>query len=368
MLRELSKRYLLTEHRPGRYLCHDLLRVYAAELVEEHDDAAGRRAAVHRLLDHYTAASTAAGRLVHPHRRRVATPPETRPDVTPVEFSGHDHALQWLASEYPVLRLVIQQAIASGLDSHAFPLADAVAVFLARQGRWAEMTAVQQLALDAARRLDDRAGRAHAHRTIAMAAVELADHGRAKQHYDQALALFDSLGDLAGAAQTHLGLSRAMDTVGRPADALRHATRASDLYRQLADSIGQANALNSVGWCYAQLGDGRQAREACEAALLLAQKTNNRWVEGAVWDSLGRAHRLVGDHESARLAHRQALDICREMGDRPHQADTLIHLGELELAVGNPGGAREAWQAALAIRIEINHPDASRVQAMLEAI
>ena len=368
MLLRLAREYLLTEHRPGRFLSHDLLRVYAGELVELHDDPTERQAAGDRMFEHYLRAAIAASVLVYPHRRGVATLPPAQPDVALVEFTDHDQAMRWLETQYPVLLLVIQRAIDAGLDSHAHQLAGAVAVFLARHGRWSEMAAVHRFALTAAQRLGDRTGQAHAHRNLGLAATEIADHGEAKHHYDNALRLFGAIGDLTGAAQTHLGLSRSMDLVGRHDQALVHAKRASELYKTATDSIGQANALNSVGWCYAQLGDGRQARAACEAALILAQKNNNRWVEGAIWDSLGRAHRLVGDYGSARLAHKHALDICREIGDRPHEAETLVHIGELELALGNADGARQAWRAALAIRVEIEHPDTAGIQTMIDGI
>jgi tetratricopeptide (TPR) repeat protein len=368
MLLDLSRGYMVTEVRPGHYTCHDLLRVYAAELVQSHDDPQQRQAAIYRLLDHYLHATIAASLQVYPHRRQVSAAPAAQPDVIRVEFAGHDQALDWLATQYPVLLLAIQQAVAAGLDTHAHQLADAVAVYFARRGRWREMIAVQRFALDAAGRLDDRVGQAHAHRNIGVAAAELADHGEAGHHYQRALDLFEALDDLAGAAQTHLGLSRAMDRVGRHRDALGHAKQASDLYKAAADSIGQANALNSVGWCYSQLGEGKQALAACEAALILAQTTKNRWVEGAIWDSLGRAHRLVGDYDRASHAHRQALDICREIGDRPHEAETLLHIGELELGAGNVDRAREAFQAALDIRAEISHPDTAEVRKMIEGL
>jgi tetratricopeptide (TPR) repeat protein len=366
MLLDLSREYLVTEHRPGRYMCHDLLRVYAGELVQAHDDVRHHQAATHRLLDHYMRAAIAASLLVYPHRRDVATLPAAQPDVALVEFADHGQALDWLATQHAVLLLAIQQAVAAGLDSHAHQLAGAVAVFFARHGRWREMAAVQGLALDTAQRLDDRPGQAHAHRNIGLAAAELADHTEASHHYERALDLFDTLGDPIGAAQTHLGLSRAMERVGRHRDALAHAKQASDLYEAAADSVGQANALNSLGWCYAQIGEGQLALAACEAALILAQKTNNRWVEGAIWDSLGRAHHLVGDDDSAKLAHHHALDICREIGDRPHEAETLVHIGELEAALGNVDKARDAWRVALAIRTEINHPDTAEIETMIE--
>lgn len=48
----LADAHLVTEHAPGRYAQHDLLRVFAAELAEEHDSLTERGAARQRLRDH----------------------------------------------------------------------------------------------------------------------------------------------------------------------------------------------------------------------------------------------------------------------------------------------------------------------------
>ena len=42
-LTELTRAHLITEHRPGRYVLHDLLRAYAVELVHRHDPELARR-------------------------------------------------------------------------------------------------------------------------------------------------------------------------------------------------------------------------------------------------------------------------------------------------------------------------------------
>src|SRR6185312_4291800 len=75
MLKELAFANLLTEHAPGRFVFHDLLRAYAAGLVSTLDSDADRRAAMHRLLDHYLRASWAAEHVVHPTRAQPSLPP-----------------------------------------------------------------------------------------------------------------------------------------------------------------------------------------------------------------------------------------------------------------------------------------------------
>lgn len=55
ILDDLAEAHLVTEHAPGRYAPHELLRVFAAELSEEQDSLTERRAARQRLLDHLAA-------------------------------------------------------------------------------------------------------------------------------------------------------------------------------------------------------------------------------------------------------------------------------------------------------------------------
>jgi len=74
MLKELAFANLLAEHGPGRFIFHDLLRAYAAELVSTLDSDDGRRAATHRVLDHYLRTAWAAERVMHLTRARPSLP------------------------------------------------------------------------------------------------------------------------------------------------------------------------------------------------------------------------------------------------------------------------------------------------------
>jgi hypothetical protein len=66
VLTELTGASLLVEHTPGRYAFHDLLRAYATDLTQRIDSDRHRRAATHRMLDHY---------LHHRVHRRPAAEP-----------------------------------------------------------------------------------------------------------------------------------------------------------------------------------------------------------------------------------------------------------------------------------------------------
>ena len=184
-----------------------LLRAYAGELLEDADrDGVARRAAEHRLLDHYLHAAHAADRLLTPNRDPIITSPPT-PGVTAEELTTHDQALAWFTAEHAVLLSAVRQAEQGGFDSHAWQLAWTMTAFCQRDGRWRDWVAVQSCALTGARRLSDRPGQAHAHRHLGRAHARLGQRDDAQGHYTQALELYAEIGDPAGQANTHLGLS-----------------------------------------------------------------------------------------------------------------------------------------------------------------
>ncbi|WP_234312069.1 BTAD domain-containing putative transcriptional regulator [Streptomyces griseus] len=53
ILDDLAEAHLVTEHAPGRYAPHDLLRVFATELAQTYDSLTDRQSARQRLSDHF---------------------------------------------------------------------------------------------------------------------------------------------------------------------------------------------------------------------------------------------------------------------------------------------------------------------------
>lgn len=362
-LAELARAHLVAEHRPGRYASHDLLRGYAAELAGEYHDDTERRAAQHRMHDHYLHTAWTADRLLIPQRDPIEPAPP-RPGVTPEPLPDQDAALAWFRAEKPVLVELIRR-MPAGSDTHAWQLAWSLATFLDRQGHWADFVTSHQVALDAARRLADGVALGHTHRNLARAYVRLGRREEARDHLERALDCFRTEGDRIGEAHVRGNLSWLLEQQSRPADALVHAQQALRLYRIAGDKAMQANALNTVGWLHALLGEYAAAQEHCEQALALLQPLRDRFGEAVTWDSLGYVHQHQGDLVRATAAYRRAVEIFREVGDRPYEAGTLDRLGDAHRAAGEPEAARQAWRQALAIFDDIDHPGADGVRAKL---
>jgi tetratricopeptide (TPR) repeat protein len=364
LLAELAQANLLVEHTPGRYTFHDLLRAYATDLAHRTDTDEQRRAATHRLFDHYLHTACSADRMLDPHRDTLvlAAP---QPGVTPEHHTDHDRALAWFTVEHAVLRATIDHATTTGFDTHTWQLSWAATNFLDQQGRWHELADAWTAGLTAAQPLRDPAAQAYAHRLLAYADVRLGRVDDADSQFRYALGLYREADDQLGQAHIHRKLGLVYGPRGRYREALHHSLEALDLYRAVGDQLGQARALNNVGWYYGQLGDHEQALAYCRQALAPLQQIGDGQGEAAAWDSLGHIHHNAGQYTEAVACYQRARDRYRGLGDQYSEADTLTGLGDTHHAAGHPEAAQTAWHQALQILDHLDHADAAKVQAKL---
>ena len=118
MLRELSRAHLLSEHLPGRYAAHDLLRAYALDQARAHDSEPERMAAIGRLLDHYLHTASHGACLLSQACERARLAPAA-PGVTPERLTSALQAQAWFRAEQRALTAAAALAAASGLGVHA---------------------------------------------------------------------------------------------------------------------------------------------------------------------------------------------------------------------------------------------------------
>ena len=365
-LAELTRAHLLTEHAPGRFSCHDLLRAYAAELAHSADSEAGRHTATGRMLGHYLHTAYPASVFLAPARRPV-TLAALQPGVAPEHIAGTEQALAWFETECQVLMGAVAGALEAGFDTHAWQITWALSRFLDHKGRWHDWAAAEQTALAAAQRLGDRAAQAGIHQRCGYVSGRLGDYEDAHAHMRCALGIHAERGDRAGQGYVHNAFAVVLYHQGRDDDALDQARQALEAYTGTGDEAGRALALNSVGWMYTRLGDHRQALRYCGEAAGVLHDVGNREGEASTLDSLGYAHQQLGNHAESVAWFQRAVDLYGEIGHRWGYAETLGHLGDARQAAGDLGKARTAWEEALAVLDDLHHPDADRIRAKLAA-
>ncbi|MFG6193039.1 BTAD domain-containing putative transcriptional regulator [Nonomuraea sp. JJY05] len=347
-LNELTRASLLTEHAPGRYAAHDLLRAYATELVEGSED--DRDAAVRRLLDHYTQQAHGACRKFAPFWVR----PELGLPVP--EFDDDRQALAWFTAEHSVLMSVVELAAKGGFDTHSWQLAWALERFLDQQGHWRDCAAVQRHGLAAAQRLGHKTAQAHLHRALARASARLGEYHVAWPGLRRSLELYEELGDLAGLATAHRSHAWLLDRVGRYEESIAQAERALDLYAITGNPAGEASMLHALAWTHIRLDQDCRAATYLQDALIKLNGLSNRYGDAGVLDGLGYALHRMGEHDRAVVYYRHALALYRDVGDRYNEIGTLRHLGDSHRAAGDHDAARDSWQRALDLVDEVVDP------------
>jgi DNA-binding SARP family transcriptional activator len=343
LLAELAQAHLLSEPTSGTFVCHDLIRAYAIELLDSLGSAAEQHAARSRLIEHYVRSADEAVSVLHPARDRIP-PVLVETAVTAETFPDESSALGWLAAEHRVMIDLLETGAA---DAHAWQLASVLEDFLNPRGQWQEVVAVQRAALHAAEAGGDRPAQAHAHRAIARAAVQLGEDEAAHSHFQRAIAIFDDIDDVAGLARTHHNLAGLYERQGRYDAALEQAQRAFELAGAVDHRAGRAHSLGAIAWFRCLLGDHRRAILDGERAVAAHREVGDRFGQAASLHTIGRAHHGLGQDRDAIRHYRTAVEILREVGARRYEANALLDLGDACERAGDRPAALKAWQDAL---------------------
>jgi DNA-binding SARP family transcriptional activator/transcriptional regulator with XRE-family HTH domain len=257
-LAELCDEHLLTEHVPGRYTLHDLLRTYAAEEASIREKEADRRGAVHRALDHYLHAGIMASRFLYPRETEV-TSASPQPGVTLNKIGGPGQAADWFENEQHVLFAVIRQAAEGGYAPYAWQLPWITAWYFQGEACWQRLAAAQESALAVAAGLGDITGLVMAGVHLGWLRFLLGDVVSAGHHLDDASELASELDD--GQLRALAGLSRAFYLKSR------------DRIQEMVASSRQARALYTIGWHLIQVGDQQHAAHFSCRALMVYQES-----------------------------------------------------------------------------------------------
>ena len=363
-LAELADASLAAEHRPGRYVLHDLVRGYAAGVARQVLGAPGIRAAVERSVDHYLHTGYISCDLPPPF---TLAPPA--PGVLPEKLPGEAELQDWAQANQQVQLQAIAQAAAAGLVTRAWQMFFGQAWSLGGQGYWADCLAIAEVVLAAAEAAGDQVALGWTHATIGRYGTFTGAHDEDRAHLARALDHFRRAGDLSGQAWAHLFTSGAYTMRGDLAEAIVQSGQALALFRQTGDQAGQGWALAGLGICHAYLGDCELARGYAGQALEVTPETGDPTTLAMAWHARAFVHSQLGEQRQAISCYRQALALA---GERKHPMARgvlvimLAEFGDICRATGDLPAAVEAWQQALQVLRDLGWPDLLGVGARLE--
>ncbi|HEV7965842.1 MAG TPA: tetratricopeptide repeat protein [Actinoplanes sp.] len=365
-LRELADVGLVAERASGRYAMHDLLRAYAGELARATESTHERRAAMTRLLDHYTHTAYHADLVLNPARAPIPLPLDPAADgARPEPLDDLKVALSWLRSEREALLAAVRQAKDEGLDAQAWQLSWALDTFLHEQGRWDDEGAAWAVATEAAAALTDGPALAYAYSFRAVADGRRQRFEPAQVHMRQALDLVRAAGDRAGEGECLFILSYLCWLQGAQDAALARAEQSLALFRQVDEPMWAGKASLAVGWYLTQRGEHRQALPYYTEALALQQRAGDHPNEAVTRDGLGWLQHQLEDYDDAVRHLQEGLRLARRLGDPSLEAQVLGHLGDVHEALMDRDTAAARWRQAYEILADLGHPQAAELRRKL---
>ncbi|MEV6243115.1 BTAD domain-containing putative transcriptional regulator [Lentzea sp. NPDC051838] len=369
-VRELVRANLLVEHVPGRFNCHDLLRVYAADRAAAEESAEARDAALERTFDHYLHTLIAVDANHHARHRQFVKEPVPLPGTSPEAFTELEAVHDWFRAERNVLRAVIAQSEAHGFDRHTWQLVWIAFDLVDRIGPWQDW----MWALASAERAAARAGELErAAKMMFLEAVAVARLGRyehAARRFAESGRAYAELGDVPGQVRCQSGLAWTLILRDRPHESLKTAQAALDLQRGDASATNEliSMALHQVAEGLIFVGEYQKALECCAELETLRQGIENPYDSGH--EAMTRGAILVRLDEFGQAVEllNQSIIWFNQVGSWSDIATAQRWLGEAYLGLGDFVRARRVWIESLEAWEYHQHPNAEVVRAHLAAL
>jgi len=353
LLAELVRGHLITEHAPGRYTFHDLLRAYAVDRARRTDDRTDREAAAGRLLDWYLQTTLAAARVLYHRKLSLPLPPASAEPVT--AFRDPAQALAWLDAERTNLVAAIGHAAEHGPRPYAWRLNDAVRGYFHLHPHAVDWLSAAGAGLAAALADEDLHGQAAAHLSLADASRYQSRYQQALKHYTCAMNAAQQVGWSHGEAAGVGNLGLVYWETGQLKQAIEQLTRALAIYQRLGSVPGQVANLTNLGMTLGELGRLDQAADRHKQVLALTGQLGTSDSQAIHLSNVAELLHLQGHLDQARDQLTNALTLHREFGSRTAEGWTLALLAGVHRDAGRHLLARDNALAALAIIREAGH-------------
>ncbi len=197
-------------------------------------------------------------------------------------------------------------------------------------------------------------------------AEDLGEFAQARQHYSDALRLWENSGEKRHLPDAYIALGSICSSQGDYLAAADWFEKALALSRQLGErriiSVALSN-LGSVAW---SLGNYEQAKGFQLEALDIRRQLGNRAGVAVSLTSLGLIASRQGDLQGAKVLYMESLAILRELDNQSGISVCLNNLGEIAYRLGEcEWGESLLWEA---LRIQHETGDRLSLAYTLESI
>lgn len=356
---------LIREHRPGRFVLHDLIRDYALELgsAEESGEA------LLRLVSWYThslvAASEADGRSF-----RLMTLDPVVAGVTPLSFATSQQARAWGDREWLTMGSAVRLAVRARLLGPAYQLVNKM-FSLSMRHPPVETVPLQELGLDAALRAGQHVDAAYLRNQVGISRARAGDLTRAISEFRGAAAVFRAAGTAAGLEMALSNCGQALSMIG----SLDEAVAVLEEAYAVADAAGMDDRARAslIG-----LAEVYVRMERYEDAVRLVEEEIGHGpvdVDSSASPRMTLVDALIGLQRYAEAETHLRLELTHRLEERNRwgEANVLVRRAVIERETDRAAQARATLQEVVVILDEVGELDRTaltreRVEELLATV
>jgi tetratricopeptide (TPR) repeat protein len=365
LLHLLKDAHMIHGSGPDRFVFHDVLSVYAAELAETEEPR--RDDAARRMLVWYLCCADAADRLLLPHHPAMPLDLPDQP-VTPAPFDSRSEALVWCEQESANLVASARYAAQVGEHWIAARFARALWSYFDLRKPWSDWITTYEIGLSSARRCGNRKVEGWITSALGAPYADLQQFDTAAEYFTQAAVIRREIGDMRGLAGSLSNLGNAHRHRSRHDDALKCLYEALALRTETGDQRGEAVTLNRIGAVHRDLGRFDESLDFLRRSLAIRRQIGDRHGEGFALHSIAATLEHLGLFDDAIDAYRDSLVARRAVNDRRGEAELLHCLGKIMFRLDKPSEARDLWRRALTIFTELGAPQIDDVTSRLRGL
>lgn len=367
ILEELTRAHLLEEIEAGRFRFHDLLRLYARELVETRDRENSRRESMERVLEWYLHSISVADTVLNPHRRRAGLELQ-HPVERPVVFQDWAQALGWCDVERVNLVASARAAFSLNMYPLAWKIPLACFTFFRLRSLWNDWVEAFQIALTATIESHDRYAEAWISSNLAIGHKQSKNFQLAEEYFSRALDIRREIGDEYGEGQTLHHLAALKEAMNQDEEALDIYRRSLQLHLAAGNKYCEGTTLNGLGGFFLRQGNPGAARQYYISSLEIHTDIGYRYGQAETLHDLGRVQESEGLLDEAVESFERAIEIRRAIGHRWGLAETLCSIADIYMAVGDLGRARSSWEEAKEVFESVGDPRVTLIVARLASM
>jgi len=391
----LVKVQLLEPLGEGRYRFHDLVRLFAKELLEKNEKPRVRNAARLRAINWYAKRSTSMFSLFYPRNRGLMSEffLIDADKLDKAEKASFQNALNWFECERTNLISLIDSANTLAECRSIWHLAHSLSPFLEIRAYWRDIVLVNMKALQAVNRIGDRSGKSiilnnlgNGYRLIGKCEealscltqsleIEVESGNRqdestvlmnignvfSRQHkfseamlkYKESLAIKEEIGDLFGKCQVLIGLAFLNAEIGNLDEAIDLYKQGITISKMLGNLVNEELAVGNLGNAYIEKKQYDDAKSCYDRALIISRELKNRYRESQALHNLGYLSENRGNLEEAIAKYEESISIKREISLYSGAGNSFDNLGLLYAKKGMWPKAIETCEEGLRAEREL---------------